>query len=312
MSRLGVFAVALTGMLYGSAYVAIAVALDGFTPVGVAIVRGAVGVAVLAAVVGLPAFADQRLRRTRPAAFGRLAAIGLFGGGIFVLAMNGAVSSSGATVTAFVAGLYAVVAALLAIPVLGERLEPRRVLALFVALVGTTLLSDMLNGRGNPAGVGMALLAALSFGVFLVLSRRWSAPFQLSSLTIGLASMGASTLVAGAVAVVAGDPIIRETVPLHAVLAATWVAVGPGAAASVLVVIGMRRLRAQEASLLLLLNPPTAAILAYAVLGERLDPIQLAGAVLVLAAIAVASGAMPRRTASRRSSQPSSAPPTHS
>lgn len=312
MSLLGAFAAALTGMLYGSAYVAIAVALEGFTPVGVAFVRGAVGVAVLATVVGLPAFADQRPRRVGRAGFGRLAAIGLFGGGIFVLAMNGAVANSGATVTAFVAGLYAVVAALLAIPLLGERLEPSRVLALLVALVGTTLLSDMFSGRGSPAGVGLALVAALSFGVFLVLSRRWSVPFQLSSLTIGLASLGAGTLVAGVVAVTAGDPIVRQTVPLHAVLAATWVAVGPGAAASVLVVIGMRRLRAQEASLLLLLNPPTAAVLAYVILGERLDLIQLAGAVLVLAAIAVASGAMPRRTASRRSSRPGSVPPTRS
>jgi probable blue pigment (indigoidine) exporter len=60
----------------------------------------------------------------------------------------------------------------------------------------------------------------------------------------------------------------------------------------------MQRLPAQRASLLLLLNPPTAAALAYVVLGERLDPLQLAGAALILGAIAVASGALPMRVGS--------------
>jgi probable blue pigment (indigoidine) exporter len=172
------------------------------------------------------------------------------------------------------------------------------VLALLAALVGTVMLSDLLEGSGSTTGIGLALVAAGSFGVFLVLSRRWSAPFRLTGATVGLASMAVSAAVAVLVALATGDPVVREPVGLPALLAMIWVAVGPGAAAAVLVVIGMQRLPAQRASLLLLLNPPTAAALAYVVLGERLDPLQLAGAALILGAIAVASGALPMRVGS--------------
>jgi drug/metabolite transporter (DMT)-like permease len=312
MNVAGRSAAAAAGVLYGSAYVAISVALDGFTPVGVAVVRGALGATVLVAAMSLPGLAKQRPARMEAAALARLGLIALFGGGIFVLAMNAAVALSGATVTAFVAGLYAVVAAVLGIPLLGERLKVQTVLALLAALAGTLLLSDLLTGAGSSGGIGMALVAAASFGLFLVLSRRWSVPFGLSGLTIGLASLAASGVVAIAVAVVVGDRIAREAVPLDAAIAAAWVAVGPGAAASVLVVIGMRRLPAPQASLMLLLNPPTAAVLAYVVLGERLDGLRLAGAALILAAIGVASGAISTKTASRRSSQPGSAPQSRS
>jgi drug/metabolite transporter (DMT)-like permease len=112
----GAVAAATAAVLYGTAYVAIDVALDGFTPVGVAVVRGLVGSALLVAVLIVSGLANQRPSGIGPAAAGRLGVMGLFGGGIFVLALSGAVALSGATVTAFVAGLYAVVAAVLAVP----------------------------------------------------------------------------------------------------------------------------------------------------------------------------------------------------
>ncbi|MFM2106811.1 MAG: hypothetical protein RL338_1843, partial [Chloroflexota bacterium] len=49
---------------------------------------------------------------------------------------------------------------------------------------------------------------------------------------------------------------------------------------------------ARRTSSLLLLNPLTAALLAALLLGERLEPTQLVGALLVLAGIALANGAV--------------------
>jgi drug/metabolite transporter (DMT)-like permease len=60
--------------------------------------------------------------------------------------------------------------------------------------------------------------------------------------------------------------------------------------AAVLVVVGMRRLPARRASAFLLLNPPTAALGAWLLLGERLTAVQLLGGGLVLVAMAVAGG----------------------
>jgi drug/metabolite transporter (DMT)-like permease len=316
MNRTGAAAAAVTAVLYGSAYVAVAVALDGFTPVGVAVWRGALGALVLVAlVVGAQLVAPDRPRTARRsvAALVRLGALGLFGGGVFVLAMIAAVALTGATVTAFVAGLYAVAAAVLAIPLLGERPAPRTALALVAALIGTALLSEVWSGGESPAGVAMALVAAVSFGLFLVLSRRWASTYSLSSPAVGIASMSVSAVSALAVASVTGDALSATAQPpLPALVAIGWLALGPGAAATVLAVVAMRRLRAEQASLLLLLNPPTAAALAFLLLGERLDALQIIGAILTLAAIAVASVGLPRRTAFRRSSRRGSAPPTRS
>jgi DME family drug/metabolite transporter len=308
----GGLSAALAAVLYGSAYVAIAIALDGFTPIGVALWRGLLGALALGLVLSLPHLADHRPHRLGRPALARLGVLGLTGGGIFVLAMNVAVALSGATITAFVAGLYAVAAALLAIPLLGEPLERRTVVAMLAALAGTALLSDVVSGGGQPVGIAMALTAATSFGLFLVLSRRWSASYGLSGPVVGVASLAISALVALCLALVSGDRVAVGQPGASAVLAVGWVALGPGALASVLVVIGMRRLRAQTASLLLLLNPPTAALLAIVLLGERLGPVQVAGAALILGAIGSASGIRPRRTAFRCSSPQDSEPPRDS
>jgi probable blue pigment (indigoidine) exporter len=301
----------VAALLYGSAYVATAIALDGYSPAGIGVWRGALGLALLLGLLSLPAMRDQRPDRLTRPALARLAVLGTIGGGMFILAMNAAVALSGATVTAFVAGLYAVLASLLAIPLLGERLERRVMLALGAAFVGTTLLSGLQATGTSAGGIALGLVAASAFAVFLVLSRRWSEPYRLTGATVGLASLGISAAVSAVVATIDGSLLPHEA-SFAASAAVAWIAAGPGAAASVLVVIGMRRLPARFAGLFLLLNPPTAAILGFAVLGERLDGVQLVGATLVLAAIAVAGGAMPMRTASRRSSPPGSAPPTRS
>ena len=307
----GALAAGGAAVVYGTAYVATAIGLDGYSPAGIGVWRGLFGALLLGTALMLPALRSQRPRALAPAAMARLAILGVVGGGLFILAVNAAVDASGATVTAFVAGLYAVLAAILAIPILGEGLELRTILALGAALLGTMLLSDLGTTGVDAVGIGLGLVAAVAFALFLVLSRRWSVRYHLTGATIGLASLSISALVAAAVAARDGT-LIPTAPPLHATLAVAWIAVGPGATAAVLVVIGMRRLPARVASLFLLLNPPTAAALGFLVLGERLSASQLAGAVLVLVAIAAASGALPTRTAFRRSSRPGSAPPTRS
>ena len=311
MSPVGAAAAAIAALLYGSAYVATAIALDGYSPAGIGVWRGIFGIVVLAALLSLPGMREQRPRHLTRAAVVRLAVLGTVGGGVFILAVNAAVALSGATVTAFVAGLYAVLASVLAIPLLGERIERRLILALFGAFLGTLLLSDLQAAAASAGGIALGLLAASAFSLFLVLSRRWGEPHRLTGPTVGLASLGISAVASAVVAGIDGSLLPEDPTPA-ASAAVAWIAAGPGAAASVLVVVGMRRLPARHAGLFLLLNPPTAAILGYAVLGERLEFSQIVGAVLVLAAIGLATVVRSTRTASRRSSPPGSAPPTRS
>ena len=64
---------------------------------------------------------------------------------------------------------------------------------------------------------------------------------------------------------------------------------------------GLRRVGPSEAAILSTFEPPVTVALAFAVLGERLAPAQLAGGALVLAAVVVLQlpGAPARATAGR-------------
>ena len=286
----GAAAAALAAVLYGSAYVATSFALRSFSPLGASAARGLLCAALLGALLLLPVASGLRPTRLSRAAAWRLAVLGLLGGAIFIVAMNVAVALAGATITAFVAGLYAVLAAALAVPVLGERPERTTVASLGVALVGTVLLSGLGPSAELAGGIGVGLAAAVAFALFLVLSRRWSAAYALPGPTVAFAALGLSGAGVAALIPLLGDRgLTGPTVP-EAVAAVVWLAVGPGALAAMLVVDSMRRLAARRASAFLLLNPPTAAVGAWLLLGEQLTPVQLLGGALVLLAMAGASG----------------------
>ena len=108
--------------------------------------------------------------------------------------------------------------------------------------------------------------------------------------------MGLTAVAVGLLLPIVGEPPLARPLAADAASAVIWLAVGPGALAAILVVTGMRRIPARRASAFLLLNPPTATLGAWLLLGERLSPLQLLGGALVLLAIAGASGiSLPRR-----------------
>jgi probable blue pigment (indigoidine) exporter len=285
-----VAAAAASAVLYGSSYVATAFALRSLTPVGVAAARGILGAAILGGILLLPLAVRLRPSGIGMAGLWRLAVLGLLGGGLFIGLMNVAISLAGATVTAFVAGVYAVLAALLAVPILGERPERSTLAAMAVALAGTAMLGGLRPAPELAGGIAVGLLAAIAFALFLVLSRRWSTSYSLSGVAVGLSLLGMAGAGNALLLLILGDPGLQGPMRPDAALAIAWLAVGPGALAPVLVVTGMRRLPARRASAFLLLNPPTAAVGAWLLLHERLTAVQLLGAGLVLLAVAVASG----------------------
>jgi drug/metabolite transporter (DMT)-like permease len=233
--------------------------------------------------------------------------LGLLGGFAFIIGMNLAVSAVGATITAFVAGLYAVLAALFAPVVLGERLQRRAIAGFAVALVGTALLAELAVNPATIEGLPAGGVAAVSYGLYLVLIRRWSAAIDVGPIGISLATSGTST--AGLVIVLAaldpGGALPAGSPSAEVVVATGWLAlvtaVGP-----LLATAALRRIEASFASSLLLLNPITATVLAVILLAEWPSPVQLLGAGLVLVGIAAATdlpGTLRTRRAAR--SQPS-------
>ncbi len=291
----GAAAAAGTALLYGSSYVATAIALRSFSPLSAAAWRGVTGAVVLGAVLALVAHPALRPRRITRASAWRLVVLGTLAGPAFVVAMNTAVSLAGASITAFVAGLYAVLAALLAVPLLRERLEGITLAALVLALAGAALLGEISVEGDRSLGVGVGLAAAVVFAAFLVLSRRWSRDYDLPGPAIGAAALGLTALAALVILSLVTPAAAAPPLRLDAVLAVAWLGIGPGAMAAILVVIGMRRLEARRMSAFLLLNPPIAAIGSWFLLGERFSVVQLVGAAMILVAMAVAGGLGGRR-----------------
>lgn len=302
-ARRGELYAALAAIGYGSAYVATGFALRTFAPLPVAVHRTLVAALALGV---LSIFLRRRSKAAGPAAAGpagvrpgqvhratRLLLIATLGGPVFLAAMNLAVAHVGATIAAFVAGLYAVLAAVIAPALLPERLAPRVAVGFLVALVGTALLAELDPGSADMTGIAWGLVAAVSFSLYLVLTRRWSTPNGLDSLTIALAVTSLTAASLGAI-VLAIDPasLVPPTLAVESVVAIAWLAF-VAAGGQLLMVASVRLIPAARSAAFLLLNPISATILAALLLGERPAPLQLLGGLLVLAGIAAATGAPP-------------------
>jgi probable blue pigment (indigoidine) exporter len=187
--------------------------------------------------------------------------------------------------------MYAVTAALLAIPLLGERLRPMTLGAFALAVLGAALLSGLSPGSTAWSGVLLASLAAADFGLYLVLTRRWAIAYSFDGvmLTLGiLITRGPMLLLVewirdpGGLLPADPDPV--------AVVALIVIAFGTSSTANFLVIESARRDPARRTAAMLLLMPLTAAFLSVVLLGERLTLNQILGAALILVGMAGAIG----------------------
>src|SRR5262249_15449777 len=145
---------------------------------------------------------------------------------IFLVGMNLAVAGVGATIASFVAGLYAVLAAVFAPFILRERLRPQALVGFVVALVGTALLAELDLDPSRLGGIGWGLLGATSFALFLVFSRRWGREYGLDALTIALATMSVAAVALGVLVVVTRPgALVPKTIAPEALAAMAWLVV---------------------------------------------------------------------------------------
>ena len=296
--RTGLALTTAAAVLWGTSWVATGFALQGFAPLAVAGWRGLGGFVLLAAFAGrTPLRRSGGREGASPGRLGRVLLLGLLGGGIFQVALAYAVHLSGATLAAFVAGLYPVLAAAGAGPVLGERPDRFVYGGVLTAFAGVVLLAGFDPGGASPAGLAIGLAAATAFAAYLLLTRRWATAWDLSTPLVAASVMGVSAVVALPLALLTGPAGLWPSGGLVPVVALLWLAGPVGALAQAFAVGGVRRLPSYRSSALLLLNPLTAAVLAALLLGERLGPLQVVGCGAVLAGIALATVLGARRRA---------------
>jgi len=202
-------------------------------------------------------------------------------GGVFAAVSLGVEAG----VSALIAGLQPVLTAALAGPLLGETVSKRQWLGLALGLAGVTLAvkTKLALGLGTPAGIGCAIFAMLSITCGTLWQKRYCGLMDLRTGTV--VQFAASFVVTAPLALFVDQRGVTWT--LNFALALFWLCVVLSIGAITAMFVLIRRGKASEVASLFFLVPPTTAIIAWAMFGETLDPVSLAGMGLVVVAVAL-------------------------
>lgn len=201
-----------------------------------------------------------------------------------------AIEAVGAGLATVLANLQVLIVGLVAWSVFGERPTRATLVALPIVLFGVLLISGVVAsgayGEDPALGVVLGLLAALCYSGYLLVIRRGSRDLRRPAGPVAVST--ASTAV---VAIVAGA-LYGDLDPTPGVASLAWLALLGITAQSLgylLISLSLPRLPAVITSIILLAQPVVTLGLAMVLLGERPSPWQLAGVVLVIGGIAVAT-----------------------
>jgi len=295
---------ATLGLLWGSGFLWVKVALRGFTPYQIVLVQLVLGALVLVFVtyVGSDSLPRGRVVWLHLAVAGVLANITPYL--LFAVAEKQIDSAVAGMINATTPLFTVIVAVLL-------RHEPRppliRALGLLVGIGGTAvLLAPWMSGTQFTSwGALAALAASLSYAISYVYMDRYLVSRKLSPLSLATGQL----LAASAVTILA-LPVVRGwSVPtwrLDAVLSLVTLGVASTGIAYVLNYRIITDIGASAASVVTYLLPPTAVVLGAIVLGEVLTLHAIIGMAAILVGVALAryrvtdDHSRPARTADRR------------
>ena len=175
-------------------------------------------------------------------------------------------------------------AAMLALPILGERLTPTRIAALALCIAGMTILISPLAGLGIPVGIMLALAAAMSWAAGTVYLKWAKLEGDPMAITIW-------QLVFGVAVIAICVPVFEGTLHLNADARSLFGLIYSGIIGSGLCYFLwfgiVRRLPASTAALGILASPVIGVITAMIVLGERPTWYDAIGFAFMLSASAI-------------------------
>jgi drug/metabolite transporter (DMT)-like permease len=166
----------------------------------------------------------------------------------------------------------------------GERAQVRVWPALALALFGAWTMAGMVAPASVKPGDAFALNAALAYAAYLLFIKR--ARGRLDGPTATLASAAVSAVVLTIAAAWHGEKLLPSS-PLGwtivFLLGFVSHAMGQG-----LTSVALGRVPVAQVAVVILAQPPVSALIAWAVLSERMSPLQLAGGAIILAAVFLA------------------------
>ncbi len=280
-------------LLWSSAFAAIRAGLSAYGPGELALLRFLTASCVLGLVAcvrgtGLPRGRDVPILLL-------LGGLGITG---YHLALNyGEVSVSAGTASLLIASTP-LFTALLAMPILGERMRPIGWLGIGIGFAGVALIA---LGEGGgvriEAGAGIIVLAAVCTSAYNVVQKRVMAryrPLEFTTYVIWAGTIPMLAFLPGLVRAVGAAP-------MAATASALYLGVFPGAVAYVLWVAALARFPASALASYLYLNPVLAIVIAWIWLSEVPTALTMLGGVVAIAGAALASRAGREATGAERS-----------
>lgn len=191
----------------------------------------------------------------------------------------------GAGALALIVGLQPLLTAVIAGPLLGERVRPIQWLGLALGLAGVALVLEgkLAQGMGTAAGIVWSFVSLFAITAGTLYQKRFAARFDLWSG--GAVQFAVATLVVAPIAALTETMAVDWGWPFAGALA--YLALMNSIVSITLLTIMIRRGEASRVTSLFFLVPPAAAFVAWLVLGERLSPLQLAGMAVATAGVAL-------------------------
>ncbi len=273
-----IVAVAVTIFMWAASYPAIALALTGFTPVGLAAVRYLVAAIALVAVAlvarpGLPERRDMV----------RVVGAGALGITFYNLLLNAGQTSVSAGTAGLLVNINPIIAALLGSLFLGDRLRAIGWLGIIISFAGaaTIALSRSSGGLTVNGGAGLVLLAAFCLAGMFVVQKPLLSRYRPLSVAMWIIWSGSLLLLPFLPSGIAS----LATAPPSATAAAIFLGIGPAALAYAAWSYALAHFPVSRASSFLYLVAPLVLLLAYLLLGEIPSPVMVLGGALTLTGV---------------------------
>jgi drug/metabolite transporter (DMT)-like permease len=262
-------------VIWGTTFVATKPMLERIPPLTIAAGRFTVALLVLLPILWW--------RGSRPTLGRSTALLGFTGVFLVYACQNVGLGFTSATNGALIHGGIPVLTALIAVPMLGERLNRRNVLGIMLSIAGVVVLVLLGNGGAltlSLVGDALILLSALALATYLVLGRRAFPHGGALELVSGVACFGFLFLLPAAAIELALTGAQRPTGGDVAGL--LYLGGLASALAFILWAFGLRHFQAGQAAIFTNLSPLVGVVVAALLLRESVSSVQVGtGAVIV-------------------------------
>lgn len=190
-----------------------------------------------------------------------------------------------ASLSAVIVSINPLFVSLFALIILHEKLPLIRIITMIVGILGIGLIVfgegefNATQYRNLPLGIGLAVIAAVNFGLYTVLTKK--SVLAHGNLVTNSASFIIGALVLFGINALTGKPLLIEMTWNNLILT-LYLGIVLTGIAYLLYFEGMRHLDSNTASTYFFLKPVIASLLAYFVLSEKLSLLQIVAIVIIV------------------------------